>query len=146
MMGRRADPGAEAANRGPEGAVREFLKITPEIEEMVRYTEQPKGLPASELDTDQRALLGRILNLYFDRVPEAIAQHHKSTLDPKTTTFAWAGHLEVGGYHYYRIQSDRLLIEYDNTQNGANHIHSVWRDPVADFGGDVLREHYAAAH
>ena len=60
--------------------------------------------------------------------------------------FAWAGGFEHREPHYYRLQGDRLLIEYDNTQNDANHIHSVWRDPEGDFGADLLARHYAEAH
>jgi hypothetical protein len=56
--------------------------------------------------------------------------------------FAWAGGLEVGQPHYYRIQGPAFLMEYDNTQNNANHVHTVWRDLQNDFGGDLLREHY----
>ena len=55
--------------------------------------------------------------------------------------FAWAGSLERGQKHYYRVQGPTFLIEYDNTQNDANHIHSVWRDFNGDFGEDLLREH-----
>ena len=61
-------------------------------------------------------------------------------------SFAWAGSLEPGVGHYYRVQGSRLLAEYDNTQRGANHIHTVWRDPRRDFGGDLLGAHYADAH
>jgi hypothetical protein len=56
-------------------------------------------------------------------------------------TFAWAGALERGKPHYYRVQGPTFLIEYDNTQNDGNHIHSVWRDFDGDFGRDLLREH-----
>ncbi|MCY3705466.1 MAG: DUF3500 domain-containing protein, partial [Gammaproteobacteria bacterium] len=59
--------------------------------------------------------------------------------------FAWAGPTEAGEGHYYRVHSPEFLIEYDNTQNNANHVHSVWRDLRDDFGGDVLREHYEQA-
>ena len=59
---------------------------------------------------------------------------------------AWAGPTGLGGPHYYRLQGPRLLIEYDNTQRHANHAHSVWRDPAADFGYDVLGAHLAAHH
>ena len=58
---------------------------------------------------------------------------------------AWAGPLEPGAPHYYRVQGPRLLLEWDNTQRGANHAHSVWRDPDADFGLDVLAGHRTAA-
>jgi hypothetical protein len=59
--------------------------------------------------------------------------------------FAWAGVEQRGGPHYYRIQTPAFLIEYDNTQNGANHIHSVWRDFNGDFGLDLLAAHYQAS-
>ncbi len=52
-------------------------------------------------------------------------------------TFGWAGVMEVGGPHYYRVQGPTFLIEYDNTQNNNNHIHSVWRDFAGDFGRDI---------
>jgi hypothetical protein len=60
--------------------------------------------------------------------------------------FAWAGPLEPGRAHYYRLHGPTLLIEYDNTQNNANHIHSVWHDPKRDFGLDLLRAHYQHEH
>jgi hypothetical protein len=56
-------------------------------------------------------------------------------------TFAWAGQTELGKKHYYRIQGPTFLIEYDNTQNDGNHVHSVWRDFNGDFGRDLLAEH-----
>jgi len=59
---------------------------------------------------------------------------------------AWAGSTEVGQKHYYRVQGTNLLIEYDNTQNDGNHIHTIWRDPERDFGRDLLAQHYADAH
>ena len=58
--------------------------------------------------------------------------------------FAWAGDTERGKKHYYRVQGPTFLIEYDNTQNDGNHIHSVWRDFNGDFGRDLLREHLKA--
>ena len=59
--------------------------------------------------------------------------------------FAWAGATERGKPHYYRVQGPKFLIEYDSTQNGGNHIHTVWRDFAGDFGRDLLREHHSAA-
>ena len=56
--------------------------------------------------------------------------------------FAWAGGIEPGEGHYYRIQGTGFLLEYDNTQNNANHIHTVWRDYKHDFGDDLLKRHY----
>ena len=60
--------------------------------------------------------------------------------------FAWAGPLEPGHGHYYRLHGPTVLIEYDNTQNDANHIHSVWHDLRNDFGADILRAHYEGGH
>ena len=56
--------------------------------------------------------------------------------------FGWAGETEAGEPHYYRIQGPTFLIEYDNVQNKANHVHTIWRDFTGDFGRDLLKEHY----
>jgi hypothetical protein len=70
-------------------------------------------------------------------------QYHKSQ---SGLYFAWAGGIEKGDPHYYRIQTPTFLIEYDDTQNNANHIHSVWRDYEGDFGVDLLADHYQTSH
>ena len=69
----------------------------------------------------------------------ADGQLKKAGLD--NIAFAWAGETEQGKKHYYRVQGPTFLVEYDNTQNDGNHIHSVWRDFNGDFGRDLLREH-----
>jgi hypothetical protein len=60
--------------------------------------------------------------------------------------FCWAGQMERGQPHYYRLQGPSFLVEFENAQSGGNHIHTVWRDPANDFGEDLLREHYARQH
>jgi hypothetical protein len=60
--------------------------------------------------------------------------------------FAWAGGTKPGNPHYYRVQTAAFLIEMDDTQDNANHIHSVWRDFEGDFGQDLLKQHYSASH
>lgn len=108
----------------------------------VEYTTDPKGVAAADLDAAQRALLRALLDTYFLRVPDGLApSYDDAALD--AVHIAWAGSLEPGAPHYYRVQGPRLLIEWDNTQRGANHAHSVWRDPQADFGLDVLARHHA---
>ena len=92
----------------------------------------------------QRALLMKVVEAYTgamadDIAAERMAQLNKAGLDK--IAFAWAGELERGKKHYYRVQGPTFLIEYDNTQNNGNHIHSVWRDFAGDFGRDLLREH-----
>ena len=104
----------------------------------------PSGIPAGSLNADQRALLMKIVDVYTgymagDIAADRAARYRKAGEDK--IAFAWAGPLEKGKKHYYRIQGPTFLIEYDNTQNDANHIHSVWRDFDGDFGRDLLREH-----
>jgi Protein of unknown function (DUF3500) len=114
---------------------------------VIAYSAAPKGVPGSMLDRGQRDLLRSLLGTYFDRVPEGVspmAAYDDAALD--AVFLAWAGPLEPGAPHYYRLQGPRLLIEWDNTQRNANHAHSVWRDPAADFGLDVLTRHRAVHH
>jgi hypothetical protein len=108
----------------------------------LELTVAPKGVPARELDAGQRELLRALLDTYLGRVPEGLV----AAPDLDQVHFAWAGDTARGRPHYYRLQGPRLLVEYDNTQDDANHAHSVWRDPTADFGYDVLRRHRAADH
>jgi hypothetical protein len=103
---------------------------------------EPKGLPATELDGEQRALLQTLLTAYVGRVPDGLAPE----VDLDRVHVAWAGSLKPGQPHYYRLQAPRLLVEWDNTARGANHAHSVWRDPEADFGLDVLAGHRRRHH
>jgi len=114
----------------------------------VEYTVTPKGVAAAELDAEQRAWVRALLATYFDRVPAGVSPTARyadeQVLD--AVHFAWAGSTEPGQPHYYRLQAPRLLIEWDNTQRNANHGHSVWRDPVADFGLDTLASHRRAHH
>jgi hypothetical protein len=110
----------------------------------LEYSSRPKGIPATDLDPSQRAVLRALLGTYFGRVPDAVSP--MASYDESTVHFAWAGPTEPGAPHYYRVQGPRLLIEWDNTQRDANHAHSVWRDPENDFGLDVLRAHRLRSH
>jgi Protein of unknown function (DUF3500) len=109
---------------------------------------QPSGIAASKLTSQQRALLQNLLDEYCNNVPEQVAQVREEQIKKAggTLYFAWAGGEQVGQPHYYRIQSPAFLIEYDDTQNNANHIHTVWRDIEGDFGLDLLKEHYQTSH
>ena len=64
----------------------------------------------------------------------------------RSVYFAWAGGIKQGDPHYYRVQPPSFLIEFDDTQDNANHIHSVWRDFNRDFGRDLLKAHYETSH
>ena len=109
---------------------------------------QPNGLPFSRLTAKQREILTALVTEYAANLPPAVAdmrldQYRKTQAN---LFFAWAGGIQKGEPHYYRIQTPVFLIEYDDTQNGANHIHSVWRDFNGDFGADLLAQHYEASH
>jgi hypothetical protein len=104
---------------------------------------EPKGLGAAGMDPAQRDLLLALVHQYLDRLPEEVTALRAGRLADgglDAVHFAWAGGAEPGQPHYYRVQGPRLLIEYDNTQNRVNHIHSVVRDPLGDFGADLLAE------
>jgi hypothetical protein len=105
----------------------------------------PAGIAASDLTPQQVERLKKLLNEYITRMPEDLAAERLEKLRRaglEKIHFAWAGGFERGEKHYYRLQGPTFLVEYDNTQNDANHIHSVWRDFEGDFGRDLLREHY----
>jgi hypothetical protein len=104
----------------------------------------PVGIAASAMTPAQRALLTKLIDVYAGYMADDIAAARMAKIKAAgedKVTFAWAGSLERGQRHYYRIQGPTFLIEYDNTQNEANHIHSIWRDFAGDFGADLLRDH-----
>jgi hypothetical protein len=97
----------------------------------------PEGLSAARMLPQQRELLAALLRQYLGRLPgpvAAVVAERFAGDGLEAVHFAWAGGPEPGQPHYYRVQGPRLLIEYDNVQNGVNHVHSVWRDPEGDFG------------
>lgn len=110
---------------------------------------EPAGISAAELNQAQMDLLIMLIDEYASAVPSEIAQQRMNVIRKNgigQIHFGWAGGFEPGQPHYYRIQATNFLIEYDNVQNGANHIHTVWRDFDGDFGRSLLREHYRKAH
>ena len=106
---------------------------------------QPLGVPSARLGPGPRALLRDLVALYLNRLPAELAAREAARLDGADLHFAWEGPLTPGARHYYRVQGDDLLIEYDTTDDG-NHAHTVLRRPRSDFGDDVLAAHYAQQH
>jgi Protein of unknown function (DUF3500) len=109
----------------------------------------PVGLPLAEMTPAQREAAIRLVEEYLHNVRDDMAAAqlrsvHEAGLDK--LHFAWAGSLEPDQAHYYRLHGPTLLIEYDNTRNNANHIHSVWHNLRTNFGGDLLRAHYETGH
>jgi hypothetical protein len=111
--------------------------------------EVPIGIRVDQLEAAQRASLERLIRHYLQRADTVTAGAEWDRIAAaglSSVTFAWAGSDVPGRGHYYAIRGPSLLIEYDNTQNGASHIHSVWRDPANDWGEDFLAAHYRAHH
>ena len=106
---------------------------------------EPLGVAAADLGPSARALLAQLVAVYLDRLPAGLAAREASRLAAADLHFAWEGPMTPGARHYYRVQGDDLLIEYDTTDDG-NHAHTVLRRPRSDFGDDVLAAHYARAH
>lgn len=107
------------------------------------------GIAAGALNGAQMDILIRLIDEYVSALTPEIARQRTEAVRGSGLAqihFGWAGGLEPGRPHYYRIQGAAFLIEYDNVQNGANHIHTVWRDFAGDFGRDLLKEHYRSAH
>jgi hypothetical protein len=109
----------------------------------------PAGLAMSAMTPAQRDLLMQIIDAYAGLMTPEVAADRLAkikTAGLEQVAFAWAGPVERGAQHYYRVQGPTFLIEYDNVQNSGNHVHAVWRDFNGDFGRDLLREHLRAAH
>lgn len=110
---------------------------------------EPMGISFSDLKDNQKRLFMQLLNVYVKNYQFGFAKRLMDKIEKagiENLSFAWAGSLQPGAGQYYRIQGPMLLIEYDNTQNNANHVHSVVRDLTNDFAGDILREHYEKEH
>lgn len=107
----------------------------------------PQGILYSELNSGQQKIFMQLLSLYVNRYKRPFAMQMIKDIEAgglNKLQFAWAGAQQpgLGNKHYYRIQGPTIIIEYDNTQNNANHVHTVIRDLKNDFGGDQLLEHY----
>ncbi|HYC37810.1 MAG TPA: DUF3500 domain-containing protein [Usitatibacter sp.] len=106
-----------------------------------------RGLEARAMTEAQKAQLRKLIEVYADNFePELRAARLARAAEAfDGIRFAWAGETQPGKRHYYRVQGAKFLVEYDASQDGGNHIHSVWRDYEGDFGRDLLREHYSMA-
>ncbi|HEX7014390.1 MAG TPA: DUF3500 domain-containing protein [Cyclobacteriaceae bacterium] len=110
---------------------------------------EPKGISYGDMTSAQQRMLLTLLDVYVKNYAFGFSNRLMKKIQDagiENLSFAWAGSLQPGAGHYYRIQGPMLLIEYDNTQNNANHVHTAVRDLTDDFAYDILREHYAREH
>jgi hypothetical protein len=134
----------------PEQRARAIVSDTTYGEMRTRNDPKARALPmegtaAADMTEAQRAILRQLLTVYSNRMAPASARAQWQRIDEAgfgNLHFVWAGSSVVGKAHYYRIHGPTVLVEYDNSQNNANHSHTVWRDLENDFGGDMLRAHY----
>jgi hypothetical protein len=108
----------------------------------------PKGIQYSQLTAAQKEIMDALVAEYATNFPPMIADFRLDQYKKNQgqAYFAWMGGLAKGEGHYYLLRTPAFIIEYDNTQDGNNHIHSVWRDFNGDFGEDLLGGHYTVAH
>ncbi|HTG42975.1 MAG TPA: DUF3500 domain-containing protein [Verrucomicrobiae bacterium] len=109
----------------------------------------PKGISLAKMNDAQKQMLLEVIKEYVNRARPEVADKEFNEIRGGSLDqiyFAWAGSTERGQGHYYRVQGPTFLLEYDNTQNNANHVHAVWRDLKDDFGEDILRKHYDESH
>ena len=111
-----------------------------------RQTLQPEGIAVADLNAEQRHLVQRILDEVVTTYRPEVSSAYLKTIDIDELSFAWMGSLQRRRPHYYRLQGSDFVFEFDNVQNDANHIHSVWRSKSGDFGDDLLLEHYQSSH
>jgi len=109
---------------------------------------QPSGLSASTMNVRQFDALMALMEEYARNVPDELAERRIAQINKagRNIYFAWSGGRSRSDPHYYRVQTASFLIEMDDTQDDANHIHSVWRDFSGDFGQDLLQQHYETSH
>ncbi|MEA3077085.1 MAG: hypothetical protein QOF60_1993 [Actinomycetota bacterium] len=121
-----------------------LTKAAPRLDELPVVA----GLRLAKLSGSTESLAEALVRLYLDRLPPPIAEKRWARLRPVfgDVRFAFAGEPAHRRPHYYRLTGPALFVEYDNTQDGANHIHSVLRDPEGDFGEDLLRAHRKLDH
>lgn len=112
-------------------------------------TIEPLGISAAKLNPAQQQMLLTLIEEYVRRYRPELADADMAKIKAEgweKIHFAWAGSMLIGQPHYYRVQGTEWMMEYDNTQNNANHVHASWRDLNNDFGGSMLKRHYQIEH
>ena len=120
------------------------VEEVPDVQRVI-LDEHPLGIGFAELSAPEQDTLKKLVELHARRLRNDLANRDLARIAEKgwdKVSFAWAGSEKPGEGHYYRVQGPTFIIEYDNTQNNANHVHVIWRDRENEFGGDLLKAHY----
>ena len=123
--------------------------LCPATSRRCRSLTNQKGWPPRRWTWASAGMLDALLRLYVDRLPDDVAAEEAAKFAGAALDdvhLLWAGGLEPGQPHYYRLHGPTILVEYDNTARDANHVHTVWRDPRGDFADDPLARHRAEHH
>ncbi len=111
-----------------------------------RASLRPQGIAVTELNEVQQHWVRRILDEVVGVYRPELSADFLRSIEPMTLSFAWMGATERGAPHYFRLQNEDFVFEYDNVQDNGNHVHSVWRNKSEDFGMQLLGEHYRTSH
>jgi hypothetical protein len=106
----------------------------------------PEGIAVTSLSSEQKTTVQRIVDEVITTYRPEIANSYLRVIDIDELSFAWMGSIKRRSPHYYRLQGEDFVFEYDNFQGNGNHIHTVWRSLNGDFGEDLLEAHYRALH
>ena len=110
---------------------------------------QPAGLLAADMNPQQQTMLRKLIDSFVHQLRPELATADLKKIEEagfEKIGFAWLGKIQPNKPHYFRVQGPTFVLEYDNTQNNANHVHIVWRDFTNDFGADLLKQHYEKSH
>ena len=121
--------------------LREELGLRSEHDAALQLPVEPDGIEIDELSAGAAQHFQSLIEYYTGiATDEVAAGYRRKIASGGTLRFAWAGPIDGSGASYFRVRNERLLIEFSNAQNQANHVHAVWRDPIGDFGRELLGE------
>lgn len=151
VLGKEEDLAFELINSMTDKQLEQTIFQATSFQEIITRNEtkveplSPSGIQAKLMDKKQQRILVALVEEYLATIPTNLAKERFRAIKMSEfddIRFGWAGATDKTKGHYYRIQGDTFLIEFDNTQNNANHVHTVWRDFYGDFGRDLIKEHY----
>ncbi len=155
ILGRREDLAFELMDNLDRGQRSEAIIYDKAPLDILTYNSskvslpREEGLPASRMSGTQKEMLMSLVSEYVGQVRADLSKERLDAIKEQGIDgfhFAWAGPTEKSQEHYYRIHGGNFVVEFDNRQDSANHIHSVWRDVENDFAQDVLRDHLLLYH